>query len=126
MRAKPLHEEGYKFCVAFLPQRTLTLGTVTKFIQHDADMVCRMWAHKVQFFFDFSKRAGYQLDFTFTPADISWYVPHPDFSEYTASVPLVGVVQNKLIVVQGLEPSFKSHRRALVDYRSRVKKTAVL
>ena len=126
MRAKPLHEEGYEFCVAFLPQRTLTLGTVTKFTQHDADMVCRMWAHKVQFFFDFWKRADYRLDFTFTPADISSCVPHPDFSEYRASMPLVGVVQNELTVVQGPEPSFKSHRRALVDYRSRVTKTGVL
>ena len=126
MRAKPLHEEGYEFCVAFLPQRTLTLGTVTKFTQHDADLVCRMWAHKVQFVFDFWKRADSRLDLTLTPADISSYVPHPDFSEYTAAVPLVGVVQNKLAVVQGLEPSFKSDRRALVDYRSRVKKTGVL
>ena len=126
MRAKPLHEEGYKFCVAFLPQRTLTLGTVTKFTQHDADLVCRMWAHTVQFFFGFWKRADCRLDFMFTPADISSYVPHPDFSEYRASMPLVGVVQNKLTVVQGHEPSFKSHRRALADYRSRVKKTGVL
>ena len=54
------------------------------------------------------------------------YVPHCDFTEYTNSVPLVGVVQNKLAVVQGTEPSFKADRRALVNYRSRVKKTGVL
>ena len=126
MRAKPLHQEGYEFCVAFLPQRTLTLGTVSKFNQHDADMVCRMWEHKVQFFFDFWKRADYRLDFTFTLEDISSYVPHPDFSEYTASVPLVGVVQSKIAVVDALEPSFKANRRSLLEYRSGVKKSGLL
>ena len=118
VRSKPCTTTGTEFAHAFLKTSTVTLSTMT-YDQRDAEMFCRMWAHRCQYFCDQWKLDKCSLSFEYTEDMVESYQMHPDFLEFLTGLGETHPIRDRLAQLHNTKPSPRANLKKLFALRNR-------
>ena len=109
MKGVPKDADAVNFALLYLPQRTISFGTMKKFSKSDAEIMARAWAHRAEFFFKiWLNESELSFHFQFTVEHLARYEAPPEFVKALNRIETIPRLAARVQEVRNLVPTLNA------------------